>query len=49
MAGLRGIAGRGSITQSRGWLAGWPPVEAPGHISGIQPPFSDAVVKIFWF
>ena len=48
MAGLWGIADLGSITQSRGWLAGGSPVEAPGHILGIQPPFnSDAVVKFF--
>ena len=37
------------LSQGAGWLAGWPPVEAPGHIPGIQPPFSDAVVKYFLF
>jgi len=43
---VAGIASHGSGTQLRGWLAGlqWKPPD----ISGIQPPFSDAVKKFFF-
>ena len=45
MAGLQGLQGLQAKGAQLGQGAAWPLVEAPGHIPGTQPPFSDAVVN----